>query len=153
MASLFDIGKSGVESYRQALAVTGQNIANINNDSYKRRAADLQEITATQGGITSIASQAGLGVRVENIRRSFDAYLLGRSNMTSAEFQRVDNLLTLMQEVENTLLPSDADLGSQIGRFSAVCRIYRQHRGDTAAQLAVEEGRALADRFVSLRSN
>ena len=61
MASLFDIGKSGVESYRQALAVTGQNIANINNDSYKRRAADLQEITATQGGITSIASQAGLG--------------------------------------------------------------------------------------------
>ncbi|MGB0342404.1 MAG: flagellar hook-associated protein FlgK [Parvibaculales bacterium] len=151
MASLFDIGKSGVESYRQALAVTGQNIANINNDSYKRRAADLQEITATQGGITSIASQAGLGVRVENIRRSFDAYLLGRSNITSAEYQRVDNLLTLMQEVENTLLPSDADLGSQIGRFfSSLQDISAAPGAIPPRQLAVEEGRALADRFVSL---
>ncbi len=32
MPSLFDIGKSGVQSYRQALSVTGQNIANINKD-------------------------------------------------------------------------------------------------------------------------
>ena len=39
MPSLFDIGKSGVQSYRQALAVTGQNIANINTDGYKRREA------------------------------------------------------------------------------------------------------------------
>ena len=30
MASLFDIGKSGVQAYRQALTVTGQNITNIN---------------------------------------------------------------------------------------------------------------------------
>ena len=32
MASLFEIGKTGVQAYRQALSVTGQNIANINND-------------------------------------------------------------------------------------------------------------------------
>ena len=36
MSSLFDIGKSAVQSYRQALAVTGQNIANVNTDGYKR---------------------------------------------------------------------------------------------------------------------
>ena len=35
MSSLFDIGKSAVQSYRQALAVTGQNIANVNTDGYK----------------------------------------------------------------------------------------------------------------------
>ena len=34
MSSLFDIGKSAVQSYRQALAVTGQNIANVNTDGY-----------------------------------------------------------------------------------------------------------------------
>ena len=36
MPSLFDIGKSGLQAYRQSLAVTGQNIANINSDGYKK---------------------------------------------------------------------------------------------------------------------
>ena len=43
MSSLFDIGKSAIQSYRQALAVTGQNIANVNTDGYKRREADLKD--------------------------------------------------------------------------------------------------------------
>ena len=54
MSSLFDVGKSGIQSYRQSLAVTGQNIANINTEGYKRREADLQEVSGSQGGITSV---------------------------------------------------------------------------------------------------
>ena len=46
MPSLFDIARSGVQSYRQALAVTGQNIANINTDGYKRREAGLTEVSS-----------------------------------------------------------------------------------------------------------
>ena len=61
MASLFDIGKSGVQAYRQALTVTGQNIANINTDGYNKRAASLEEVAGSQGGLTAIASQTGLG--------------------------------------------------------------------------------------------
>ena len=34
MTSLFDVGKSAIQAYRQSLAVTGQNIANINTDGY-----------------------------------------------------------------------------------------------------------------------
>ena len=41
MASLFEIGKTGVQAYRQALSVTGQNIANINTDGYNKRRADV----------------------------------------------------------------------------------------------------------------
>ena len=46
MPSLFDIGKSGLQAYRQSLAVTGQNIANINTDVQKREASleKLQEL-------------------------------------------------------------------------------------------------------------
>ena len=87
MSSLFDIGKSGLQSYRQSLAVTGQNIANINTDGYKRREAGLEEITASQGGITGIANQSGLGVRIEAIRRSFDAYLVDRNRSADAYFE------------------------------------------------------------------
>ena len=68
MSSLFDVGKSALNSYRQSLAVTGQNIANINTEGYKRREAKLEEVTGSQGGVTSLPDQTGLGVRVTDIR-------------------------------------------------------------------------------------
>ena len=82
MASLFDIGKSGLNSYRQALAVTGQNIANINTDGYKRRGVDLEEISASQSGMNSVGNSPGLGVRVSEIRRAFDEFLLTKARST-----------------------------------------------------------------------
>ena len=44
MPSLFDIGKSGLQAYRQSLAVTGQNIANINTDGYKKEKHLLRKL-------------------------------------------------------------------------------------------------------------
>ena len=44
MPSLFDIGKSGLQAYRQSLAVTGQNIANINTDGYKKEKQLLKRL-------------------------------------------------------------------------------------------------------------
>ena len=44
MSSLFDIGKSAIQSYRQALAVTGQNIANVNTDGYKEERQILKRL-------------------------------------------------------------------------------------------------------------
>ncbi|HAO57459.1 MAG TPA: hypothetical protein DCR05_04855, partial [Alphaproteobacteria bacterium] len=39
MSNLYDIGRTGLQSYRQSLAITGQNIANVNTEGYKRRGA------------------------------------------------------------------------------------------------------------------
>ena len=75
MASLFEIGKTGVQAYRQALSVTGQNIANINTEGYNKRRADVSEVAGVTGGPTNVSDQSGLGVRVTNVRRSFDEYL------------------------------------------------------------------------------
>ena len=117
MSSLFDIGKSGLQSYRQSLAVTGQNIANINTDGYKRREAGLEEITASQGGITGIANQSGLGVRIEAIRRSFDAYLVDRNRSAESYFEAESSFLNKLKELEDMMLPSDSNLGIVMGRF------------------------------------
>ena len=86
MSSLFDVGKSALNSYRQSLAVTGQNIANINTEGYKRREAKLEEVSGSQGSITSIQDQSGLGVRVSDIKRSFDAFMQDRSRFAQSEF-------------------------------------------------------------------
>ncbi|MBT6415596.1 flagellar hook-associated protein FlgK, partial [Candidatus Puniceispirillum sp.] len=129
----------------------GQNIANMNTEGYMRREADLQEVTASQGGITSLANQAGLGVRVADIRRSFDAFLLDRARSTTSGFERMDNYLNQIKQLENMLLPSDADLGSQIGRFFNALSEVASSPGDLAPRVvAIEEGDALASRFNSL---
>ena len=117
MTSLFDVGKSAIQAYRQSLSVTGQNIANINTDGYVRREADLQEVTASQGGITSIANQSGLGVRVADIRRSFDELLVSRKLSASSNYEQSDSFLKQVEKLENLLLPGESDLGSQIASF------------------------------------
>ena len=60
MPSLFDIGKSGLQAYRQSLAVTGQNIANINTDGYKKREASLEEVTGAGGGGILLGMERGM---------------------------------------------------------------------------------------------
>ena len=64
MASLFEIGKSAVNAQRQALNVTGQNIANVNTEGYRKRDASLKEVSGSQSELTSVAAQVGLGVSV-----------------------------------------------------------------------------------------
>ena len=150
MTSLFDVGKSAIQAYRQSLAVTGQNIANMNTEGYMRREADLQEVSGSQGGITSLADQSGLGVRVANIRRSFDAFLLDRARSSTANFERMNGYVDQLRQLEDMLLPSDADLGSQIGRFFQSLGDVGGSPGDLAPRIvALEEGKALAASFQS----
>ena len=117
MASLFDIANSGLQAYRKGLSVTGQNIANINTEGFKRREANLEEVTSGTGGVQSSGSQVGLGVRVESIRRSFDVYLQTRVRTTSAQFEQSNAFVGRIREIENMLLPGDAGLGNFLGNF------------------------------------
>ena len=66
MGSLFEIAKSGIQAYRQALSVTGQNIANVNTEGYSKRDVSLEELGGIQGGVTDVSDQTGLGVRVDS---------------------------------------------------------------------------------------
>ena len=150
MSSLFDIGKSGLQSYRQSLAVTGQNIANINTDGYKRREAGLEEITASQGGITGIANQSGLGVRIEAIRRSFDSYLIDRNRSATAYYEAENSFLNKLKELEDMMLPTDSNLGIVMGRFFNSLQEVAAAPGDVAPRtVALEMGDLIAGTFRS----
>ena len=151
MSSLFDVGKSGIQSYRQSLAVTGQNIANINTEGYKRREADLQEVSGSQGGITTLANQSGLGVRVADIRRAFDGFLLDRSNATNSSYQKTNVFLSNLTKLEDTLLPSKGGLSDQIGRFfSSLADVAASPTDIASRTVAIEVGKSLVASFNSL---
>ncbi|NBQ84276.1 MAG: flagellar hook-associated protein FlgK, partial [Alphaproteobacteria bacterium] len=117
MAGLMDIGKSGLQSYREALSVTGQNIANINTDGYKRREASLEEVTGTSGGLTSVSSQAGLGVRVDEVRRAFDEFLLNKARNATSYAASAESYLETVSQLENILIPGESNIGASIARF------------------------------------
>jgi flagellar hook-associated protein 1 FlgK len=148
MAGLYDIAASGISAYRNALSVTGQNIANINTEGYRRREATLQEVSASQSGIYTRADQTGLGVRVEDIRRAFDAFLATRVRDTSADFVSADTYKTTLDQLEGLLLPEDYDLGFFITDFFSGVSGVAQSPGDLAPRVAlIEQGRALAGAF------
>ena len=114
MANLFDIGKSGLESYRQALSVTGQNIANIETDGYKRREASLEEISGGKGGVTSIGKETGLGVRVTSIRRSFDEFLLNKARSANASAISKETFYQNVKNLEDILLPGESNIAQTV---------------------------------------
>jgi flagellar hook-associated protein 1 FlgK len=148
MANLFDIGKSGLQAYRQSLAVTGQNIANIDTDGYKRREAGLQEISAGTGSVTGIQNQTGIGVRVTDIRRSFDEFLLNKARSATANAEAKEAHYANVKQLEDILLPGDANLGTSIGQFFSSLQEIVTAPSDLAPRVvALEQGKLLADSF------
>ena len=139
MAGLFDIGSSGIAAYRKALNVTGQNIANLNTDGYRRRDVSLTEISGSQGGITSISDQAGLGVRAEAINRAFDSYVAGRARDTQSDYFEVEALNTSLLALQDVVIPTDYDVGYFLNEFFSALGAIGQSPGDMAPRLAALE--------------
>lgn len=151
MASLFDIGKSGLSSYREALSVTGQNIANINTDGYKRREANLEEIQGSSGGINSVPDQSGLGVRVGDVKRSYDEFLLNKARSTSSYAESTAAYSNNISDLEDVLLPGDHNLGSMIAEFFDGLQEVSIAPADRAPRtVALEQAGALTESFRQL---
>ena len=151
MSNLFDIGKTGLNAYRQSLAVTGQNIANINTDGYKRREAGLQEISAGTGSVTGIQNQTGIGVRITGIRRSFDEFLLNKARSATASAEAKSALYASLRQLEDTILPGDSNLGNSIGQFFSSLQEVVTSPSDVAPRVvALEQAKLLADSFNDL---
>jgi flagellar hook-associated protein 1 FlgK len=148
VGSLFDIAKSGINSYRQALAVTGQNIANVNTEGYSKRDVGLQEVGGIQGGVTDVSDQSGLGVRVEEIRRSFNAYINERLRASNSTYEQVNQYSTEINNLQNNLLPEGSDLSTFIGNFFNSLQEIASAPEDSAPRtIAMEAGKDLANSF------
>ena len=148
MASLFDIGKSGLQSYRQALSVTGQNIANVNTEGYKRREADLKEVSGGQGDIYGVSRSSGLGVRVGDIKRSFDEFLLNKVRTSASNLNTSSSHLRALEQLQSVLLPGDGAIGSTLENFFAALQDVSNLPAEMGPRIvALQRGEAVADAF------
>ena len=154
MADLFSIGKSGLQAYRQALGVTGQNISNINTEGYKRRQASMEELGVGSAGIYSTGKSTGLGVRVTEINRAFDEFLLNKARNATSNASSATIFSSAMQQIEDIILPGDANLGTAIGRFFAALQEVSSTPSDlTGRTVALEQAKQMTDEFAQLANN
>ncbi len=148
MGSLFEIAKSGIQAYRQALSVTGQNIANVNTEGYSKRDVALEEIGGIQGGVTDVSDQSGLGVRVDEIRRSFNAYINERLRTGHSTFEQINQFSKEVKSLENNLLPEGSDLSTFIGKFfSSLQEIAAAPEDSAPRTVAMEAGKDMVNSF------
>ena len=148
MASLMDIGRSAVTAQREALNVTGQNIANIETEGYRRRDASLTEVIGNQSELTAKTSQTGLGVQLSDVQRAFNSYLTASSRSATSRFEAADTFETKIVQLENLLLPREGDLGTMMNAFFGEMSGIAALPGDMAPRAAgLAQGATMAASF------
>ncbi len=117
LGASFQIGRSALNAYQAALAITGQNIANLGNADYARQTASL---AAAVGGPLTTVGRPGAGVNLTAIRRHVDAALENRLRLalgTRSGAEALSGALTQVETLYNEL--SDADISTQLNTFFA----------------------------------
>lgn len=117
LSGSFQIGQSALSAYQAALAITGQNIANIGNPEYARQTGNL---TSVSGGGNYGYVKPGGGVSMSSMSRYIDESLEARlrdSYGTRAGAEVVYNTLYQTEALYNEL--TEQDISTQLSEFFA----------------------------------
>ena len=144
MSSIIDIARSGVMAYQTALSVTAENIANVNTEGYARR--DVMLTPLAGGQMTPIsAGTLGQGVRVEDVRRAFDAVASDRLRASNSAVAAAGAQVEAREALEQAFLPGAAGIGGAMEDFFATLGSLAAQPADIGLRRVVmTEGAAVA---------
>lgn len=127
---------SSLIAQRQALDVSGQNIANANTKGYTRQRVDLQSVQALSAPtMFSTNLGAGHGVKVVGIERLGDIYLDARLRAETSTASYTGARAEALGRLETTITePSDEGLASTLQAFWAGWQDVANHPDDPAAR-------------------
>ncbi len=97
---LFDIGKSAILASQTALAVTSNNIANVNTPGFSRREA----LFAVASPVTLGGNLLGSGVTISGIKRYYDSFIqtqLWEQYQNYGKSSALDQTLSQVEQVFN----------------------------------------------------
>lgn len=143
LGASFQIGRSALAAYQAAIAISGQNIANLGNADYARQSAALE---AELGGPILGGVSPGAGVRLAALRRHVDEALESRLRQAlgaRAGSELLHNNLSQVESMYNEL--SDQDLSTQLnGLFSAFSGVQTEPGSDADRNLVVAAADGIA---------
>ncbi len=100
--SLLSIASTALNASQYAITVSSNNVANADTAGYVRR-------TVTFGEITSDSWLSGLGVDVESVQRTFDAFLEGTYLDKRSDLALWDTAQSYLESLENLVNQSDGE--------------------------------------------
>lgn len=142
--SILDIARSGILSYRTALSVTAENIANVNTEGYIRREVSLVQSPGGQTTPTSGAT-SGQGVRVEDVRRAFDGLVAARLNAATGSASSATSFDATAGAIETLFLSGAGSVPQSLeGFFNAVNALSASPADGALRQVFIAAGDDLA---------
>lgn len=150
MSNIMDIARSSIAAYRTALGITGENIANVNTEGYRRREVTTAQIGGAKTSVTTLAT-GGQGVQVDQIRRAFDQLLAGRLRNASGDMTASTVSVDAAKAVEAQLLPNSGGIDAALEDFFGAMGSLASSPADTSLRrVTIESGRTLAAAFRSV---
>jgi flagellar hook-associated protein 1 FlgK len=132
LGAAFQIGRSALAAYQAAIAITGQNIANVGNPNYTRQSGRL---AAVPGGMTAAGVAPGAGVDLTGIQRHVDEAVQARLRLAYGSRSGAEttyNTLNRVESLYNEL--TDGDLSSQLNAFFGSFTSLQTDPADTSAR-------------------
>jgi flagellar hook-associated protein 1 FlgK len=148
LSAAMEIGKNGLNVYRVAQEVTGENIANVNTPGYSRQKVVLETAPPT----TANGFPLGTGVKITAIERYYDG-LLQQQLVNAQTTQGFDTTKsTVLQQIEPTFNEITNDgIGTAVTNyFNAWQDLSLNPTGSAERQVLLTRSQILADNFHSV---
>ena len=144
MPDLISIAGNAVKTNQAALAVVGNNIANVNTDGYVRQELDIRENLPTKVGTTSIGS----GALATGVKRAYDSLVESSLRSSFSDLRSQAPIIDLTNRVIDILGDDKASLSPALDDFFSS---FRDLGLDPSSQLrrevALSEAEGLVSRF------
>lgn len=148
MASLLNIGLSGLSSSRIGLSVTGQNITNVNTEGYSRQSAEFGTRTPEFFGGFFLGS----GAEVDTVRRITNQFLVANERTDIAVFGKAETFSGVMDQLDQLFSNADSGLSGNLSTFySSLQTAVDDPSSIEARQVFLSTAQSLSQKFQSLQ--
>ena len=110
---ILNISMTGLAAFQRALDVTSHNIANANTEGYSRQITTL----ASRIGLTAGDGTVGAGVKVSQIKRSYDGLMMRQLQGATTGVGRLQILDEMTNRVNSLLADPNTGLNSSLQTF------------------------------------
>lgn len=144
---------SSLIAQRQALEVSGQNVANANTVGYTRQRAAIASLpAATVPSMFSTSNGVGLGTAVTGIDRLGDVFLDARLRNETSGASRLATIASGYDTLETTIgEPTTTGFSKDLTSFwTAWSDVANDPSKDSTRAVVLQRGQAVADRLATM---
>ncbi len=118
MSDLLSLGSTGISAYQRALSTVSNNIANVGTDGYTRQEVGLGSNQPRQVGNSFI----GTGVRLEAVRRQYDAFIEANLRNSSSNLEAQGPLVQYANRIMDLMADQNVGLSGSLTAFFSAAR-------------------------------